>query len=71
MTERTKLRNQIHGGLFIGVWQLGHLVWNLVGRPHDTREWWIMNAAFVAWAGVGFGIAWTYWEQYREKYPRT
>ena len=70
MTERKKLRNQVQSFQLIGLVLLGRLVWNFVGeRPHD-KNWWIANAFFVAVACVGFGIAWEYWQQYREKFPR-
>ena len=71
MTDRKRLRNQIQGCLLASAWPLVSLVRNLLAeRPHDTREWWIANIAFVAFACVGFGMAGTFWKEYREKFPR-
>ena len=71
MTERTKLRNQIQVGLFLGISYLVRMFWGpFGGRRSWPDPWWAVPAIFLTGAGMFFYLAWTKWVAYREKYPR-
>ena len=68
MTERTKLRNQVTGGVGLGIYSTLKVFWNPWVTSADLR--WPLRILSATAACAFFHLAWTKCFEYRAKYPR-